>query len=63
VRETANLFHLQRGQSVEVHSKGYPPYVGLVEESMPGLNVVWIRNPRTGERRMLLASEHDIYRC
>lgn len=60
--ETVNPFPLREGDHVQIHSPGYPPYHGLVEDSMPGLDVVWIRDLTTGERKMLSAAEHHITR-
>ncbi|MFC4905549.1 hypothetical protein [Kocuria oceani] len=61
-QEIVAPFPLRKGETVEVHSPGYPPYCGHVEESMPSLNVVWIRELRTGERKMLSVAEHCIHR-
>jgi hypothetical protein len=58
VPETINLFLLRPGDRLEIRSPGYPAYTGLVEDSMPLLDVVWIRDLITGERKMLSTAEH-----
>lgn len=52
---------LQQGQGVEVRTPGRPPYLGLIEESMPQLNLVWVREVNTGDRKMLLIGESYLY--
>lgn len=54
---------LRLGDRVEyVHGNGHTRYIGYVEDTMPQLNIVWIREIRTGERRMLSTDECHIYR-
>jgi hypothetical protein len=53
-----NLSLLRPGDRLEIHSPGYPASTALVEDSMPHLDVVWVRDLSTGERRMLSTTEH-----
>jgi hypothetical protein len=57
-----DLAGLHRGDSVEVHSPGRSPYVGIIDEAMPQLNIVWVRETTTGERKLLLVGESYLYR-
>ncbi|NKX56581.1 hypothetical protein [Arthrobacter mobilis] len=50
------------GDHVEVHGNGHIRYSGYIEDTMPQLNIVWIRELRTGERRMLFTDECRIFR-
>jgi hypothetical protein len=50
------------GDRVDVHRNGHSHYIAYVEDTMPQLNIVWIREMRTGERRMLSTDECHIYR-
>jgi hypothetical protein len=61
--DTIHIVQLRQGDRVKIQSPGYPPYHGLVEDSMPALDVVWIRELRTGERKMLWTAEHHIDRA
>ena len=49
------------GDRIDVHLNGHISYSAYVEETMPQLNIVWIRALRTGERRMLSTDECHIY--
>lgn len=46
---------LRRGERLDIHQFGFPTYSGIVVATMPLFQVVWIRDPRTGERKMLSA--------
>jgi hypothetical protein len=49
---------LQERDRVQIHSFGYPPYCGIVEDSQLAFDVVWIRDLGTGARRMLSIADH-----
>lgn len=51
---------LRRGDHVDVRGTGNVHYNGYVEDTMPQLNIVWVREQRTGERKMLLTDECHI---
>ncbi len=51
------LSDLRRGERLDIHQVGFPTYSGIVVATMPMFQVVWIRDPRTGARKML--SAHD----
>jgi hypothetical protein len=53
---------LKPGDRVHVHENGPGRYSAYVEETMPQLSIVWIRELQTGERRMLSTKECRIYR-
>ncbi|GLB68761.1 hypothetical protein [Arthrobacter mangrovi] len=53
---------LRPGDRIDVHRSGYVPRSGYVEDTMPQLNIVWIREVRTGERRMISTDECLIFR-
>ncbi|MCG2623060.1 hypothetical protein LVY72_14245 [Arthrobacter sp. I2-34] len=53
---------LQHGDRVDVHGNGYIYCSGYVEDTLPQFNVVWVRDLRTGERRMLFTNECRIIR-
>lgn len=59
-RPIRDLSELQPGDSVDVYSDKNRHYSGLVEETMPEFNVVWIRNSRTGERKIVLTDEDNL---
>src|SRR5687767_2654596 len=44
---------LRAGDLVEAHRDGVVHHRGIVEETVPALGVVWIRERATGNRRML----------
>ena len=54
--------HLSTGERIDVHSWDAILCKGLVEEVMPKLRVVWVRDLRTGERKMFCTDEHQIRR-
>ncbi|WP_262106441.1 hypothetical protein [Arthrobacter sp. Marseille-P9274] len=51
---------LQHGDLVDIHSDGNFRYSGHVDDTMPQLNIVWIRELPTGERKMLSTDEYRI---
>jgi hypothetical protein len=53
---------LQHGDHVTVHGNGQIRYSGYVDDTMPLLNIVWIRELRTGERKMFSTDECHIFR-
>lgn len=53
---------IQPGDFVNVHSDGHSPYGGYVEEVSPPLNIIWVRELRTWERKMISTCECHIYR-
>jgi hypothetical protein len=53
---------LQAGDRVSVHHRCGLHYRAIVEERMPTLNVVWVRELSTGDRKMVSTDEHDIVR-
>jgi hypothetical protein len=57
LRPVRDVSTLQRGDHLDVHRFGFPTYSGTVLATMPRLNVVWIRDTVTGERRMLCADD------
>lgn len=52
----------QRGDRVVVCRNGHVPYEGHVEDVSPQLDIVWVRELGTGERRMLSTDECRIIR-
>ncbi|MFE4229992.1 hypothetical protein ACFRJ8_19135 [Arthrobacter sp. NPDC056886] len=53
---------LRPGDHIDVHVDEHTRYSAYVDDTMPQLNIVWIRELRTGERRMLSTDEHRLYR-
>lgn len=53
---------IRHGDRVDVHGNGHTRCSGYVEDMFPQMNIVWIRELRTGERRMLSTDEYRIYR-
>lgn len=53
---------LKEGERIDVRCEDVVLCSGLVEEVMPKLGVVWVRDLRTGERKMFCADEHQIFR-
>jgi hypothetical protein len=51
---------LQHGDLVDIHSNGNFRYSGYVDDTIPQLNIVWIRELLTGERKMLSTDEHHV---
>jgi hypothetical protein len=48
------------GARVQVHSPGFPPYLAIVDGVMPSFRFAWVRDLRTGDRRMLCVDEHQL---
>lgn len=55
-----DLTALPTGQRVEAWSDGVLRHHGIVEEKLPELDVLWIRESGTGERRMLDLVGYDV---
>jgi hypothetical protein len=53
---------LQHGDLVDVHSKGKLRYSGYVDDTMPSLHILWVREVPTGERKMVSTDEYRIVR-
>ncbi|MHC5560949.1 hypothetical protein [Kocuria sp. U4B] len=62
LRPIHDVSTLQRGDHLEIHQFGFPSYSGIVVATMPKLKVVWIKDTRTGERKMLCADDHQLRR-
>ena len=59
---TLDAIALRLGDHVDICGIGHTRYSGYVEETMPRMNIVWVRESGTGERRMLSTEECRIYR-
>ena len=57
-----NCAALLHGDLIEVEENGGTSYSGYVEDTLPQIDIVWIRDLRTGERRMLSTEDCRIYR-
>ncbi|MDQ0691340.1 hypothetical protein [Arthrobacter sp. W4I7] len=57
----ADCATLRPGDLVEVQETGHVPCRGVVEDTLPQFNIVWLRDKRTGERRMLFTTECRIF--
>ncbi|GAB2603694.1 hypothetical protein GCM10009696_06520 [Kocuria himachalensis] len=57
-----DLESLRPGDRVDVHQRETLICSGHIEERMLALRVVWIRDGRTGERKMFCTDEHQIRR-
>ncbi|MBG6184137.1 hypothetical protein IWX65_002108 [Arthrobacter sp. CAN_A214] len=57
-----DLRALRRGDTVEARRKDEVHYRGRVEETAPGLGVVWIRDSTAGHRAILHLDEYSIWR-
>lgn len=53
---------LRRGDLVEVHKWDTVICIGRIEDRMTALCVLWVRDQRTGERKMFCTNEHLIRR-
>lgn len=53
---------LATGDRVSIHHPRGLHYPATVEERMSALNVVWVRELSTGERKMVSTDEHTILR-
>ncbi|MEZ2391824.1 hypothetical protein AB6813_20220 [bacterium RCC_150] len=56
-RSALDTAALRPGDHVAIHGNGPVTYCGYVEETMPQFNIVWIREKRTGERKILFTDE------
>lgn len=52
---------LRRGDDIEAHYRNEIHYRGKVEDTAPGLGVVWIRDDTDGSRAILHADEYAIW--
>lgn len=52
---------LRRGDEIEAHLRNEIHYRGKVEDTAPGLGVVWIRDETDGQRAILHADEYAIW--
>jgi hypothetical protein len=57
-----DLSQLRAGETVLVQSPGRFSYAGVVDEVMPQFSLVWVREARTAERKLVLVGESYIYR-
>lgn len=55
-----DLTALHVGHRLEAWSDGVLHHVGIVEEKLPELGVVWIRETGTGQRKMLDVHGYDL---
>lgn len=56
-----DLGSLAAGSVVEARRKNEVHYRGCVEDTAPGLGVVWIRDDLAGHRAMLSLDEYSIW--
>ncbi|WP_458115624.1 hypothetical protein [Arthrobacter sp. D2-10] len=56
-----DLGTLRRGDTVEAHLRNELHYRGRVEETAPGIGVVWIRDDVDGRRAIIHAEEYAIW--
>lgn len=56
-----DLGALRRGDVVEAHLRNELHYRGRVEDTAPGIGVVWIRDDIDGRRALLHAEEYAIW--
>ncbi|GAB3550300.1 hypothetical protein GCM10027404_17270 [Arthrobacter tumbae] len=59
IRDVATL---RRGDEVEAHLRNEVHYRGRVEDTAPGIGVVWIRDDADGRRAILHTDEYAIWR-
>lgn len=52
---------LHRGDEIEAHRRNEVHYRGSVEDTAPGLGIVWIRDATDGQRAILHAEEYAIW--
>lgn len=57
-----DLGTLRRGDEVEAHLRNEVHYRGRVEDTAPGIGVVWIRDDADGHRAILHTDEYAIWR-
>jgi hypothetical protein len=60
---TVPVIELRRGDRIEARHSHQQEYVGIVDVVARDLGVVWIREARLGERKLLDPREHRLYRC
>lgn len=60
---TVAVTELRRGDRIEARNSHQQRYVGVVDTVARELGMVWIREIRLGERKLLDPSEHQLYRC
>ena len=58
-----NLASVQPGHRLEAWYRGTVRYQGVVEELVPHLGVVWIRETGSGQRKMLDTADFDLRPC
>ncbi|PPB49266.1 hypothetical protein C4K88_11305 [Arthrobacter pityocampae] len=56
-----DLAHLRAGILVEARRRNEVHYRGYVEDTAPGLGVIWIRDDLAGHRAMLHLDEYNIW--
>lgn len=56
-----DLAALRRGDEIEAHLRHEVHYRGRVEDTAPGIGVVWIRDSSDGTRAILHAEEYAIW--
>jgi hypothetical protein len=61
-RAAVDWSDLRPGDQVEAERGGVVLHRGSVEETLPGLGVVWIREVGTGARKMLSAGDDVVLR-
>lgn len=57
---TLDLAFVEPGDRLEARRQGTTHYQGIVEQLVPRLGVVWIREAGTGERKMLDTADFDL---
>ena len=62
-RSAVDPSRLHPGEAVEAHRDSVVLHRGTVEETMPQLGVVWIREAGTGARKMLSRDDAILRRC
>lgn len=60
--ESANLYRFRSGEAIVARDAESREISGRIDAIAPDLNVLWIREERTGERRLLVASAFRIAR-
>ncbi|AUI53820.1 hypothetical protein [Arthrobacter crystallopoietes] len=53
---------LRPGDHVEILGNEHLHYNAYVEDTLPQFNIAWVREQRTGERKMLFTNECRILR-
>ncbi|MFE7629000.1 hypothetical protein [Kocuria sp. NPDC057446] len=62
-RPAVDWGELRPGEQVEAHRGAVLHHRGVVEETVPHLGVVWIRDISTGTRKMLSHDDVVLRRC